>query len=322
MAAITWIKLTTDVFDDEKIKLIENMPEADSLLIIWIKLLTLAGKTNQGGLLVLTADIAYTDEMLATVFNRPLPTVRLALSVFQRFGMVSLASGVFGIANWGKHQNIDGMEKVRAQTRARVKQYRENQTLIGGNVTANVTVTGGNATDIDKDKEIDKTKKNLYTQAKDKNKKNPYTPAFEAAFADYPKRSGNQSKQQAFECWNARLVQGHKPEVIHAGVKRYRAYLRALGKEGSEFVLQARTFFSADDPPKFLNEWKTPPKEPPKARVQGAGWVDVTALAKKLGLSPKVGESQREWELRVMRARTPQGECRALGPSDAHPGLS
>jgi len=322
MTAITWIKLTTDVFDDEKIKLIENMPEADSLLIIWIKLLTLAGKTNQGGLLVLTADIAYTDEMLATVFNRPLPTVRLALSVFQRFGMVSLASGVFGIANWGKHQNIDGMEKVRAQTRARVKQYRENQTLIGGNVTANVTVTGGNATDIDKDKEIDKTKKNLYTQAKDKNKKNPYTPAFEAAFADYPKRSGNQSKQQAFECWNARLVQGHKPEVIHAGVKRYRAYLRALGKEGSEFVLQARTFFSADDPPKFLNEWNAAPKAPPKARVQGAGWVDVTALAKKLGLSPKVGESQLEWELRVMRARTPQVECRALGPSDAHPGLS
>jgi len=220
MAAITWIKLTTDVFDDEKIKLIENMPEADSLLIIWIKLLTLAGKTNQGGLLVLTADIAYTDEMLATVFNRPLPTVRLALSVFQRFGMVVMESGVFRIANWGKHQNLEGMEKVRAQTRARVKQYRENQTLIGGNVTANVTVTGGNATDIELDKEIEK----------DKNKKNPYTPAFEAAFADYPKRSGNQSKQQAFQCWNARLVQGHTPEVIHAGVKRYRAYVRALGK--------------------------------------------------------------------------------------------
>ena len=38
-------------FDDEKILLIESMPEADAI-VIWFKLLTLAGKINNGGVLM------------------------------------------------------------------------------------------------------------------------------------------------------------------------------------------------------------------------------------------------------------------------------
>ena len=46
MADIKWIKITTDIFDDEKILLIESLPEADSIIVIWFKLLCLAGKMN------------------------------------------------------------------------------------------------------------------------------------------------------------------------------------------------------------------------------------------------------------------------------------
>ena len=49
MAEITWVKLTINMFDDEKIRLIEAMPEADAIIIIWVRLLTLAGKTNDDG---------------------------------------------------------------------------------------------------------------------------------------------------------------------------------------------------------------------------------------------------------------------------------
>ena len=63
---------------------------------------------------------------------------------------------------WEKHQNIDGMEKIKEQTRNRVARHREKQKnlAIGGNVTCNVTVTESNATeeDRDKDKELDKDK--------------------------------------------------------------------------------------------------------------------------------------------------------------------
>ncbi|WP_242863302.1 phage replisome organizer N-terminal domain-containing protein, partial [Clostridium botulinum] len=75
MAEVKWIKIVTDIFDDEKILLIENMPEADSIVVIWFKLLCLAGKMNNSGVFMLNEKIAYTDEMLATIFRRQLNIV-------------------------------------------------------------------------------------------------------------------------------------------------------------------------------------------------------------------------------------------------------
>src|SRR5699024_12309296 len=88
VSQVKWIKLTTDMFDDEKIKLIENMPESDTILIIWIKILAQAGKTNASGYIYLNENIPYTDEMLATIFNRPLSTVRLALQTLTQMNMI------------------------------------------------------------------------------------------------------------------------------------------------------------------------------------------------------------------------------------------
>ena len=126
MAEVKWIKLLTEMFDDEKIKLIEAVPEADMILVIWIKLLTLAGKKNMNGYIFLTENIPYTDEMFATLFNRPLNTVRLALETFKKFGMILYnGEGQIKISNWEKHQNIDGLERIRENTRKRVAKFRE-----------------------------------------------------------------------------------------------------------------------------------------------------------------------------------------------------
>ncbi len=53
MPDLEFIKLKTYMFDDEKIRIIESMPDADSLLIIWVKLLCQAGKTYAGGYICL-----------------------------------------------------------------------------------------------------------------------------------------------------------------------------------------------------------------------------------------------------------------------------
>nr|DAY35840.1 MAG TPA: replisome organizer protein [Bacteriophage sp.] len=165
MSEIKWIKITTDIFDDEKICLIDALPDHDAIIVIWFKILALAGKHNRNGLLMMSDKIHYTDEMLATIFKRPLNTVRMALGVFEQFGMVEIIDGVITLPNWEKHQNIDGMEKIKEQTRNRVARHREKQkNLALGNVTCNVTVTDGNALEEDKDK----NKKRL---DKDKNKK-------------------------------------------------------------------------------------------------------------------------------------------------------
>ncbi|QSV40775.1 phage replisome organizer N-terminal domain-containing protein [Bacillus licheniformis] len=162
MAEVKWIKLSTQMFEDEKIKLIEQMPEADTILIIWVKLLAQAGKTNASGYIYLSQNIPYTDEMLATIFNRPLPIVRMALQTFQRFGMIEIDEHNFiSILNWEKHQNVEGMDRVRKLNAERNKRYRERKKqlqLSSPQNESDVSVTSRDGTDIDKelDKDIDK----------------------------------------------------------------------------------------------------------------------------------------------------------------------
>ncbi|MCY8307645.1 phage replisome organizer N-terminal domain-containing protein [Bacillus vallismortis] len=163
MSEIKWIKLSTQMFEDEKIKLIEQMPESDTILIIWVKLLAQAGKTNASGYIYLSENIPYSDEMLAAIFGRPLNIVRLALNTFQKFGMIEInEENYISISNWEKHQNLDAMEKIREQNRKRVQKHREKQKVLqlspSSNVTSNVTETESNAIDIDKELDIDKEK--------------------------------------------------------------------------------------------------------------------------------------------------------------------
>lgn len=163
MSEIKWIKLTTTMFDDEKIKLIEAMPDRDTILIIWIKLLAQAGKCNASGHLILSQNIAYSDEMLAAIFNRPLNTVRMALETFKTFGMIEIDDNAIHISNWEKHQNIEGMEKIRKQNRERFKKHydkkKETKLLeksnVRNNVETNISITQSNATDIDIELELD-----------------------------------------------------------------------------------------------------------------------------------------------------------------------
>ena len=165
MSEIKWIKITTDIFDDEKICLIDALPDPDAILVIWFKILTLAGKHNSNGLLMMTDKVHYTDEMLATIFRRPLNTVRMAIGVFEQFGMIEIIDGIISLPNWEKHQNVDGMEKIKEQTRNRVAKYRKKQkNLALGNVTGNFTVTDGNALEEDENKNrLDKDKKRITT---------------------------------------------------------------------------------------------------------------------------------------------------------------
>ena len=183
MPEIKWIKITTDIFDDEKIKLIDAMPERDTILVIWFKLLTLAGKSNGSGYLLFSDNIPYDEEMLSTLFNRPINSIRLAISTFKRFKMIILHRNqnseeeTFYIANWEKHQNIEGMEKIREKGRARFKRFYDNKKkLLNGslisipNVSTNVSQTQPNAIDIDIEVELELEKEEDKDKDKDKDK--------------------------------------------------------------------------------------------------------------------------------------------------------
>lgn len=194
MADVRWIKIVTDIFDNRKIRQIEKMPEGDAIIVIWLKLLCLAGKVNDEGFICLTEEVPYTEDMLATEFNKPIQIVKLALVTFQKFGMIEVIDSVYKVSSWEKYQNVDGLEKIREQTRERVSRYRERKKL-ECNVTSNATVTHCNETDKEEDIDIEKdtdseTEKERekeidFVEKKNKQKKSDPVSEFEPLLSEY-----------------------------------------------------------------------------------------------------------------------------------------
>lgn len=158
MADVKWIKITTDMFDNRKIKHLRRLPEGNSIVLIWVMLLTMAGRCNSGGLIFLTENIPYTTKMLADELGFEENTVQLALQALEQFNMIVTDQGFFTIAGWDEYQNIEGMERIREQNRLRKAAQRERQKALPVSRDRHVNVTDCHATDIDKekDKEIDK----------------------------------------------------------------------------------------------------------------------------------------------------------------------
>ncbi|MBF2263458.1 DnaD domain protein [Staphylococcus warneri] len=152
MAEVSWIKLKVGMFDDSKIKYIEALPERDTIITLWVKLLTLAGKYNEQGYIMLSETLPYNEEMLANEFNRPLNSIRLALQTFEKLGMIEEVNGVFKVTNWEKHQNIEGLEKIREQNRLRKQRQRNKQKLLDSHVKSR----DSHATEEDKELEGEK----------------------------------------------------------------------------------------------------------------------------------------------------------------------
>ena len=170
MADIKWIKLKVGMFNDDRIKVIQAMPEGDALIVIWIRMLILAGISNAEGYLMISENLPHTEDMLATIFNKPLSVVRLALKTFETFGMVEACNEGIFITDFAaeqgeKMQDIREYNRIKkAESRERAKQKRLEMSLAGKidsqlNVNDKSMTSQGNMstcqdTDIKEDKDI------------------------------------------------------------------------------------------------------------------------------------------------------------------------
>ena len=141
MAEVKWIKLTTDMFDNRKIKHLRRLPEGNSIVLIWVMLLTMAGRCNASGMIFLTENIPYTPKMLADELDFEENTVVLALRALEDLNMVVTNKGYFAIAGWEEYQNIEGMDKIREQNRLRKQRQRQKQSLLEESRDGHVTIT-------------------------------------------------------------------------------------------------------------------------------------------------------------------------------------
>ena len=160
MAEVKWVKLTTDMFDNRKIKHLRKLPEGNNIVLIWVMLLTMAGRCNSGGMIFLTENIPYTPKMLADELDFEENTVILALKTLEQLDMIITDNGFFTIAGWEKYQNIEGMEKIRERNRLAQQKSRAKKKLLASvndkSYDCHMTVTGCHA--IEEEGEKDKEK--------------------------------------------------------------------------------------------------------------------------------------------------------------------
>ena len=175
MADVKWIKIAVDMFDNRKIKQIGSMPEGDSLLLMWVQLLCLADNVNDGGFIYLTKEIPYTDEMLATLFNKPISTVRLALKTFEQFGMIEIINNTIFLSSWEKYQSTDRLATIREKDRERKRRKREAEKLLPQNsMECPRTSMDVPRLDIEGDIDIDKDKNKSISKKSPRHKHGEY----------------------------------------------------------------------------------------------------------------------------------------------------
>nr|DAR02768.1 MAG TPA: replisome organizer [Caudoviricetes sp.] len=143
----SWFKVSADVFDSEKIKILRaDTKIGDSLALMWFFLLALARKKNDGGYVYATEGVAYTPKTLAAVGGFKPKIAETALEVFQQYNMIDIEeNGYIYIVGWSEYQNAEELSKIKERERCkeamRAKRQREKQSKTCNNDVTNTDVT-------------------------------------------------------------------------------------------------------------------------------------------------------------------------------------
>ena len=230
--------------------MIESLPECDSIIVIWFKLLCLAGKQNNCGVFQM-GRMAYTDEMFATIFRRPLNTVRLALEAFERYGMIEIINDTVTIPNWDKHQSLDSYEKKKERDRLYQRERRAAQRALTEKTFNNRLTVGRQSSDEssgvafsdkirqEKDKEGDIEGDNISPPAAPSD---TVSQEFEDLWSKYPRKEG---KKAAFASYQRAKKKGATFEDVHTGILNYLDYIKAKKIE-PQFIKQGSTWFNGE----------------------------------------------------------------------------
>ena len=154
MTNLQWLKLSTDFFDNNKIKLLESERDGDTLIRVWIQLLTIAMKCNYQGRLSITEDKPMTVEEFSKIMGKSKKKITKCIEKFEELKMIIKEDSFYKIKNWSKYQSADKLEEIRLQNCLRQQKYREK--MKSEKEKSNVTVTLSNA---EEEKRIEKKTK-------------------------------------------------------------------------------------------------------------------------------------------------------------------
>lgn len=255
MSEIKWVKITTDMFDNPKIKFLRRLSHGNSYVLIWIMLITIAGRCNAGGKIFITDGLPYDNKDLANELGFPENVLKHALQQFEMLDMIEKDGNYIVLTGWEEYQNKEALDKIREQTRKRVAKHRSvTQDVTLQSVTSNVTeplhVTQCNATDKEEEKDIDIKKTSTNVDVKESR----FAPPSLQDIRDYCSERNNDVDPEHFlDYYEAR------------------GWILSNGKKCRDWKACVRTWEK--------KEWRTAPSVPHKSINQ----QNVEAWAKYLG---------------------------------------
>jgi len=267
---VEWIKLYVGLLDNEKVKFIEKTKGGPEAMWMFIKVLCLAGKLNNGGFLTISESVPYTIDMLSTSFRMDSKAVKSALDILIRYGMLVKSGEIYAVKNWEKYQDQEALARVREEGRKRVQAYRERKKGTSeqdaepektagcnadvtrySNVTCNADVTRYSNADV-----TGENKKRIRTEEEGEKELTPQTPLdggpecvcappsgdldseFRTLWEMYP-ANRREGKKQALQSYReARREIGY--ETIKASLTRYLESVRGME---ARYIKLASTWF-------------------------------------------------------------------------------
>ncbi len=140
-----WLKLHHDFFNRDEIRIIESQPNGKDYIIFYLKLMLKS--INDNGKLLFKDTIPYTPEMLASITNTSIDTVRVAIDAFAKLGLITLLDD--GALFMQEVQKLVGSETPDAE-RKRIARSKQNlppklpradkRRTLSGQSTENVTL--------------------------------------------------------------------------------------------------------------------------------------------------------------------------------------
>lgn len=154
MAKVEWIRIDVDIFQNPKLKRIRREEHGNEKMLLWIMMLTTAGRCNERGLLKMGDGLPYEIDDFADAYHIDKEIIADAIVSFKRYGLVEELDGCYSLPGWEEHQNTEGLEKIREQNRERKRLERERKRL-SQTVTcdSHVTVTQCHATEEEREEE-------------------------------------------------------------------------------------------------------------------------------------------------------------------------
>ena len=142
-----YIKLPAHIFEDDKIKTVRSQKDGDSVILLYIMLMAVAVKSDNGGRLMLCDNIPYDDKILSNTLSLQLPIIKSGLESLVKYGLLTVSNSIYSLSNYDEYADMKTI-KERRQNAERQAKYKskqsDNAVMVTDNKAAKTDVIGDN----------------------------------------------------------------------------------------------------------------------------------------------------------------------------------